>query len=109
MNNKEVNMTDREVMLNRFNRKNLKKSTGELAKYLGMSRLDYEAAVKRGMDEEAKCLKQKKVESKIEHQIEEKVQSAPLIDPKFIMTGGLYELMNNLAEIHDKDLVRKGV
>lgn len=100
-------MTDREIMLHRFSRKNLKRSTGELAKYLGMSRREYEAAVKRGMDEEARWLKQKKAESKVEHIVEEKkAESTPLIDPKFIMTGGLYELMNNLAEMHDKQMIR---
>lgn len=47
-------MTDKEIMLHRFSRKNLKKSTGELAKYLGISRQEYEAACKRAMDQEAK-------------------------------------------------------
>ena len=46
-------MTDREIMLHRFSKSNLKKSTGELAKYLGMSRKDYEDAVRRGMKEES--------------------------------------------------------
>lgn len=50
-------MTDREIMLHRFCRKNIKKSTGKLAKYLGMTRREYEAAVKRGMAEEARELK----------------------------------------------------
>lgn len=52
-------MTDREIMLHRFAHKNLKRSTGELAKYLGMTRQDYEDAVKRSMEEEAKELKAK--------------------------------------------------
>ena len=46
-------MTDREVMLHRFCRANLRKSTGELAKYLGLSRQEYEDAVRRGMKEES--------------------------------------------------------
>lgn len=49
-----LEMTDKEIMLHRFSRKNLRKSTGELAKYLGISRQEYEAACKRAMDREAK-------------------------------------------------------
>lgn len=45
-------MTDRDIMLHRFS--NIRKSTGELAKYLGISKIEYEEACKRAMDEEAK-------------------------------------------------------
>lgn len=47
-------MTDREIMLHRFSGKNIKKSTAVLAQSLGMTRVTYELAVKRGMEEEAK-------------------------------------------------------
>ena len=45
-------MADRDIMLHRFS--NIGKSTGELAKYLGISKIEYEEACKRAMDEEAK-------------------------------------------------------
>lgn len=47
-------MTDDELMKFRFNRKNMRKHTGYLAEILRMDRKDFEAAVKRGMDEEAR-------------------------------------------------------
>lgn len=47
-------MTDREIMLHRF--KNIKRSTGELAKWVGIPRSEYEAACKRAIDAEAKEL-----------------------------------------------------
>ena len=53
-------MTDREIMLHRFQRDHIKKHTGVLAEMLHMSRKDYEAAVKRGMEEEAKELRERK-------------------------------------------------
>lgn len=46
-------MTDREIMLHRFSRKNLRKSTSQLAEQLGMSKKDYEDACKRAMAEES--------------------------------------------------------
>lgn len=49
-----VGMTDLEIMHHRFSHKNFKKHTGLLAEMLGMSRKDYEDAVKRGMEQEAK-------------------------------------------------------
>lgn len=51
---KPINITDKDVMNHRF--ANLGKSTGELAKYLGVSRRDYEDACKRAMEAEAKEL-----------------------------------------------------
>lgn len=45
-------MTDRELMQFRFSRKNVRKSTGQLAQLVGMPRKDFEAAVKRGMNAE---------------------------------------------------------
>lgn len=48
----EQPMTDRELVRFRFNEKNIRKSTGVLARQIGMSRADFEAAVKRGMEEE---------------------------------------------------------
>lgn len=54
-------MTDKEIMYHRFSRNHIKKHTGFLAEMLGMSRQDYEAAVKRGMDEEARELRIKKL------------------------------------------------
>lgn len=47
-------MTDREIMLHRF--KYIKRSTGELAKWVGISRKEYEDACKRAMEAEAKEL-----------------------------------------------------
>lgn len=52
-------MTDREVMYHRFQSGHIKKHTGLLAEMLGMSRQDYEAAVIRGMAEEAAELRSK--------------------------------------------------
>ena len=49
-------MTDREILLHRFSHKNMKKSTGELAKYLGVPRKEYEAACERAMAAEADAL-----------------------------------------------------
>lgn len=46
-------MTDLEIMHHRFSRNHIKKHTGILAEMLGMSRKDYEDAVRRGMLEEA--------------------------------------------------------
>ena len=54
-------MTDKEIMLHRFAHNHIKKHTGILAEMLGMSRKDYEAAVQRGMEQEAQELKLKKV------------------------------------------------
>ena len=48
------NMTDYELMLFRFNRKNIRKSTGAIAKELGMDREIFEEAVERGLKEENK-------------------------------------------------------
>ncbi len=45
-------MTDKEAMYIRFSHKNIKKSTGEIAKSLGIDRVAFEQAVKRGMDED---------------------------------------------------------
>ena len=53
-------MTDMEIMYHRFQRDHIKKHTGVLAEMLGMSRRDYEAAVRRGMDEEARELAESK-------------------------------------------------
>lgn len=50
-------MTDKEIMYHRFRHNHMKKHTGLLAEMLGMSRKDYEEAVKRGMEQEAKELK----------------------------------------------------
>lgn len=50
-------MTDDELMKFRFQRRNMKKHTGYLAEVLHMDRKDFEAAVKRGMDEEARRLR----------------------------------------------------
>lgn len=47
-------MTDYELMLFRFNRKNIRKSTGAIANKLGMDRKAFEEAVKRGLEEENK-------------------------------------------------------
>lgn len=47
-------MTDLELMIFRFNKKNIKKSTGQIAKELGMDRKEFEEAVKRGLEEENK-------------------------------------------------------
>lgn len=47
-------MTDYELMLFRFNRKNIRKSAGAIAKELGMDRKAFEEAVKRGLEEENK-------------------------------------------------------
>ena len=52
-------MTDREIMLHRFQHKHIRKKTGYLCKLLGMSRKDYEDAVRRGMKQEAKERKEK--------------------------------------------------
>ena len=60
-------MTDREVMLHRFSHDHIKKHTGLLAEMLGMSRQDYEAAVRRGMDEEARELAQRKERSTVDN------------------------------------------
>lgn len=49
-----TNITDKDIMNHRF--ANLGKTTGELAKYLGLSRKDYEDACKRSMEAEAKEL-----------------------------------------------------
>ena len=49
-----LEMTDKEAMYHRFSRVNLKKSTGTIAQILGCSRKEYEDAVKRGMEEEAR-------------------------------------------------------
>ena len=49
-----LNMTDMEAMYHRFSRENLKKSTGTIAQVLGVSRKEYEEAVKRGMEQEAR-------------------------------------------------------
>lgn len=49
-------MTDAEIMKFRFQRRNVKKHTGYLAEVLRMDRKDFEAAVKRGIDEEARRL-----------------------------------------------------
>lgn len=46
-------MTDRELMLHRFCRKNIRKTTAVLARELGLSKEEYEAAVQRGLNEEA--------------------------------------------------------
>ena len=46
-------MTDREVMLHRFARKNLRKSTGTLCWELGLTRQEYEAACERAMKQES--------------------------------------------------------
>lgn len=50
-------MTDKEIMYHRFQHNHIKKHTGLLAEMLGMSRKDYEDAVKRGMEQEAQELK----------------------------------------------------
>lgn len=47
-------MTDYELMLFRFNSKNIRKSTGAIAKELGIDRKVFEEAVKRGLEEENK-------------------------------------------------------
>lgn len=47
-------MTDYELMLFRFNSKNIRKSTGTIAKELGMDRKVLEEAVRRGLEEENK-------------------------------------------------------
>ena len=90
-------MTDKEIMYHRFCRKNLRRSTGELAKYLGMSRKDYEDAVRRGMEQETLELKQ---------QNNQKTE-VPLIDKEFVKSGGLYDFMNDIAVMHDIEQNRK--
>ena len=55
-------MTDKEIMYHRFSRKNLRKHTGLLAEMLGMSRKDYEDAVRRGMEQEQKELAARQLE-----------------------------------------------
>lgn len=55
-----LGMTDKEAMYHRFSRENIKKSTGTIAQVLGCSRREYEAAVKRGMEEEARELQARK-------------------------------------------------
>ena len=45
-------MTDREIMIHRFSKENIGKSTGVLAKSLGMPRELYEQAVENAMKEE---------------------------------------------------------
>lgn len=45
-------MKDREIMLHRFSKKNIWKSTGVLAKEFGISREEYEAACQNAMDKE---------------------------------------------------------
>ena len=47
-------MTDDELMKFRFQRRNMKKHTGYLAEVLHMDRKDFEAAVRRGMEDEAR-------------------------------------------------------
>ena len=56
-------MTDKEIMYHRFSHKNIKKHTGLLADMLGMSRKDYEDAVRRGMQQEAEEMKSNKVDN----------------------------------------------
>ena len=63
-------MTDREIMLHRFQHDHIKKHTGLLAEMLHMSRKDYEAAVKRGMDEEARELWEKKNDDLATYKVE---------------------------------------
>ena len=46
-------MTDIEAMKYRFSTKNIKKGTGIIAKELGIPRKDFEAAVQRGLKQEA--------------------------------------------------------
>lgn len=55
-------MTDKEIMCHRFSREHIKKHTGVLAKMLGMSRKEYEDAVRRGMNQEQKELAARKLE-----------------------------------------------
>lgn len=45
-------MTDRELMLHRFYRKNIRKTTAKLARELGIDKKVYEAAVMRGLKAE---------------------------------------------------------
>lgn len=47
-------MTDREIMLHRFSKNNVRKSTGVLAQRLGIPRKEYEAACERAMAAENK-------------------------------------------------------
>lgn len=47
-------MTDRELMLYRFNSKNIRKTTSKLARELGLDKKDFEDAVQRGLNED--CL-----------------------------------------------------
>lgn len=49
-------MTDYELMRFRFNQRNLRRSTGTLAEILHMDRKEFEAAVLRGMEKEARML-----------------------------------------------------
>ena len=46
-----ADMTDLEAMYHRFSHANIHKSTGVIAAVLGVSRKEYEAAVKRGIEE----------------------------------------------------------
>ena len=45
-------MTDKEIMIHRFSKHNLRKTTAYLAKSLGMTKQEYEDAVTRGMKQE---------------------------------------------------------
>lgn len=55
-------MTNKEAMYIRFSRKNIKKSTGVIAKELGIDRKEFEKAVQYGMNEDSKIrMKEMKV------------------------------------------------
>lgn len=54
-------MTDKEAMYTRFSHKNIHKSTGKIAKELGVNRKDFEQAVENGMKQES-CKEARKQE-----------------------------------------------
>ena len=55
-----LELTDKEAMLLRFSHKNIKKSTGTIAQVLGCTTKEFEEAVRRGMEQEAKELREAK-------------------------------------------------
>ena len=58
-------MTDRDVMLHRFCRKNLRKHTGQLCLELGMTRKEYEEACERAMKAESDELNKRQFDNAV--------------------------------------------
>lgn len=63
-------MTDKEIMIHRFQHRHIHKKTSELAELLGMNRKDYEDAVRRGMEEEARERKSQITEQELVYKVE---------------------------------------